>query len=113
VPICLALFMAAEDAPAATEDLGHGFFLRGVATSVSSHRGLVAIRDGHGKDCVLVWLMDHRGGYGLLMIDAATGQAEEFPVPAGTGSDSPFASILSAGNKFYSARRSMSLTVKR
>jgi hypothetical protein len=53
---------------------------------------------------LLVLLMDHRGGYSLLMLDAQTGKAEQFPVPfppPGESVDSPYASILSSGNKFY------------
>ncbi len=85
-----------------TQDLGNGFFDHGVATPVSNHRGTVATVDGGGRNVVLVWLFDHRGGYALLMIDAQTGKSEEFPMPFPPGGDCPFASILSSGNKFYS-----------
>ena len=86
---------------AATEDMGNGFFHHGVATSVSNHRGTVATVDREGRDVVLVWLFDHRGGYALLLIDAETGKSEEFPMPFPPGGDCPYASILSSGNKFY------------
>ncbi|MBM4080432.1 MAG: hypothetical protein FJ278_12090, partial [Planctomycetes bacterium] len=86
---------------AATEDLGNGFQHHGVATPVSNHRGTVATADGEGRNVVLVWLYDHRGGYALLMIDADTGKAEQFPMPFPPGGDGPYASILSSGNKFY------------
>ena len=59
---------------AATEDLGNGFLHHGVATPVSNHRGTVATVDGRGRNVVLVWLFDHRGGYALLLIDAETGK---------------------------------------
>ena len=102
VLLCLvALAFAAQAAPAATEDLGNGFAHHGVATPVSNHRGIVATRDGDGRDIALVWLMDHRGCYELLLIDAETGKTEEFPIPAETGGDAPFASILSSGNLFF------------
>ena len=44
----------------------------GVATPISSSRGTVATVDGEGRNAVLLWLFDHRGGYALLMIDAET-----------------------------------------
>jgi hypothetical protein len=93
--------LATRAAFAATEDLGNGFFHHGVATPVSNHRGTVATADGQGRDVVLVWLFDHRGGYALLMIDAETGKSEEFPMPFPPGGDCPYASILSSKNKFY------------
>ncbi len=97
------LFIAAtlSSALGATEDLGNGFRDHGVATPVSNHRGTVATVDGQGRDVVLVWLFDLRGGYALLMIDAETGKAEEFAMPFPPGGDCPYASILSSGNKFY------------
>jgi len=88
-------------AAAATEDLGNGFLHHGVATPVSNHRGIVATVDGQGRNVVLVWLFDHRGGYALLLIDAETGKSEEYPMPFPPGGDCPYASILSSGNKFY------------
>ena len=84
-----------------TEDLGDGFRHHGVATPVSNHRGIVATVDGDGRNVVLVWLFDHRGGYALLLIDAETGTSEEFPMPFSPGGDCPYASILSGSNKFY------------
>jgi hypothetical protein len=86
-------------------DLGHGFRDHGVAAPISNHRGLVCTTDGHGKNVVLLWLMDHRGGYALLMIDAQTGKSVQVPVPFKASDDtvdSPYASILSRENKFYS-----------
>ena len=93
--------LSARGASAATEDLGNGFLHHGVATPVSNHRGTVATVDGEGRDVVLVWLFDHRGGYALLMLDAETGDSEEFPVPFPPGGDCPYASILSSKNEFY------------
>jgi len=78
-----------------------GLIDHGVATPVSNHRGTVATVDGDGRDVVLVWLFDHRGGYALLMIDAETGKSDEIPMPFPPGGDCPFASILSSTNKFY------------
>jgi len=90
-----------SSALAASKDLGDGFTDHGVCTPLSNHRGIVATKDGDGRDIALAWLMDHRGCYELLLVDAATGKSEEFPIPAPTGGDSPFASILSSGGKFY------------
>ncbi len=95
------LAFAASSAFAATEDMGKGFFHHGVATPVSNHRGTVATRDGEGRNVVLLWLYDHRGGYALLMIDAETGKTDQVPMPYPTGGDGPFASVLSSANKFY------------
>ena len=65
----------------ATEDLGNGFCHHGVATPTSNHRGTVATVDGDGRNVVLLWLFDHRGGYALLMIDVETGSVIEFVDP--------------------------------
>ncbi len=97
----LATLVVATAAQAATEDLGNGFRHHGVATPVSNHRGTVATVDGQGRNVVLVWLFDHRGGYALLMIDAETGKSEEHPMPFPPSGDCPYASILSSRNKFY------------
>ncbi len=86
---------------AATKDLGNGFSDHGVATPVSNDRGVVAAADGDGRDVALVWLYDHRGGYALLMVDAATGQSTEFPTPYPWANDGPYASILSSEGKYY------------
>lgn len=85
---------------AVCQDLGNGFYDHGVACPVSNHRGTVATVDGNGRNVVLVWLFDHRGGYALLMIDAETGKSEEFPMPFTPG-DAPYASLLSSKNKYY------------
>ncbi|GMV93034.1 MAG: hypothetical protein AMXMBFR82_28120 [Candidatus Hydrogenedentota bacterium] len=98
--ILLALVLSSS-ALAATEDLGNGFLHHGVATPVSNHRGTVATVDGDGRNVLLVWLFDHRGGYALLAIDAATGDSVEYPVPFPPGGDCPYASILSSNNKYY------------
>jgi hypothetical protein len=55
--------------------------------------------DGNGNPVALSWLMDHRGGYSLLMLDLNTGKAEQFATPWSKAS--PFASILSTQNRFY------------
>ncbi|MBI3987150.1 MAG: hypothetical protein HY343_09530 [Lentisphaerae bacterium] len=86
---------------AGTQAMGDGFFDHGVATPNSNHRGTVATRDGEGRNIVLVWLFDHRGGYALLLLDAATGKSEEFPMPFPPGGDCPYASILSSRNRLY------------
>jgi len=92
--------LLAVSATAQTQDLGNGFLHHGVATPISNHRGTVATVDGEGRNVVLVWLFDHRGGYGLLVIDAETGKSETFPLPFPVG-DAPYASILSSANRFY------------
>jgi len=88
-----------------TKDLGGGFYDHGVASPISNHRGVVSTVDGEGRNVVLAWLFDHRGGYALLMIDIQTGKSEEFPVPFDPKQDTPYSSILSSDNKFYSFYR--------
>lgn len=80
---------------------GSDFEDHGVATPLSNHRGIVATVDGAGRNVALVWLFDHRGGYALLVIDAATGASEEIPMPFKTRGDCPYSSILSSRNRFY------------
>lgn len=95
----------ADPAPVAgqTRDLGNGFKDHGVAAPISNHRGIVSTVDGEGRNVVLAWMMDHRGVYSLLMVDAETGKSEQYPLPFNnTKKDSPFASVLSSGNRFYS-----------
>ncbi len=95
--VCLFLTLSAF-----AKDLGNGFIDHGVAVPISNHRGACATVDGNGRDVFLLWLMDHRGGYELLLIDAETGKSEEFPIPFTNGlNDSPYTSILSSKNKFY------------
>lgn len=88
-----------------TKDLGNGFFDHGVASPISNHRGVVSTVDGNGRNVVLVWLFDHRGGYALLMIDAETGKSQEFPITFDPKQDTPYASVLSRNNKFYTLFR--------
>lgn len=88
-----------------SDDLGNGFRHHGVATDIANSRGLVATVDGQGRNVVLLWLYDHRGCYGLLLIDAETGASEQFALPFPPGNDfnaCPFSSILSSGNLFCS-----------
>lgn len=99
--LVLSLVSSLAAARGASRDLGGGCVDHGVATPLSQHRGMVATVDGAGRDVMLVWLYDHRGGYSLLLIDAATGRAEQFATPYPWGGDGPFASLLSRGNKFY------------
>lgn len=73
----------------------------GVASPISNHRGTVATVDGNGRNVVLIWLFDHTGGYALLMVDAETGKSEQFTMPFSPDGDTPYSSILSTDNKFY------------
>jgi hypothetical protein len=97
----LALVLATQPLCGATKDLGKGFLDHGVATPVSNDRGIVATADGNGRDVVLIWLYDHRGGYALLLVDAGTGKSEQFPTPYPWGGDGPYASLLSRDGKYY------------
>jgi hypothetical protein len=98
----LAVVLAAPPtAVGASRPLADGVVDHGVATPLSQSRGMVATADAAGRDVMLVWLYDHRGGYALLMIDALTGKAEQFATPYPWGSDGPFASLLSREQKYY------------
>ncbi len=77
------------------------FVDHGVASPISNHRGIVATIDGDGRNIVLSWLFDNRGGYALLLVDAETGESEEFTMPFPPNKDTPYSSILSSKNKFY------------
>ncbi|MCS7224124.1 MAG: hypothetical protein NZ959_06170 [Armatimonadetes bacterium] len=77
------------------------FVDHGVASPFSEPRGIVSTTDGEGKNVVLIWLFDHRGGYALLMVDVATGKSWELPTPFPIGGDCPYSSILSSKNRYY------------
>lgn len=82
--------------------LEHGKFTdHGVAAPFANNRGIVAAVDAQGRNVVLLWLFDRRGGYGLLMIDAQTGASEQFPMPFDPGGECPFSSIFSSQGKLY------------
>ena len=80
VEFSLAMVDELRTALAESEDMGGGFLHHGVATPVSNHRGIVATVDGDGRNVALIWLFDHTGGYALLMVDAETGESEQFPL---------------------------------
>lgn len=84
-----------------TTELGGGFFHHGIPNRISTARGTVATVDNDGNNVILVWLFDHRGGYGLQMVNPVTGNSEHFPIPFDPGDDCPYASILSSRNRFY------------
>lgn len=88
---------------AATVEVGGGFFDHGVAAPVADSRGVVATADGAGRDVVLIWLYDDRGGYALLVVDAASGRSDQVPTPFDQQGDAPYASLLSSRNRYYTA----------
>ncbi|WP_018626242.1 hypothetical protein [Niabella aurantiaca] len=98
--VCLFLFGLVGCYCSSAQDLGSGFYDYGVACPESNDRGVVATTGAGGKNVVLAWLFDHRGGYGLLSIDVASGASRLFDLPFPPG-DAPYASILSSDNKFY------------
>jgi hypothetical protein len=88
-----------EGLMAESVDLGNGFMDHGVGVPISNHRGIVATVNGEGEPVALAWLRDHRGNYSLLMVNALTGEYEQFTTPR--IGDDPFASVLSSKNRFY------------
>jgi hypothetical protein len=104
VVVGLFVFLLVGGATAGVKDLGNGFVDYGVAAPISNHRGTAAMVDGEGRNVLGSFLMDHRGGYELLLIDAETGKSAEFPMPffkEGMEFDAPYASLLSSTGKFY------------
>jgi hypothetical protein len=85
------------------QDLGNGFTDCGIAAPVADSRGAVATTDGAGRDVVLIWLYDSRGGYALLLVAVADGTCAQFATPFDSQGDCPYASLLSTGNKYYTA----------
>jgi streptogramin lyase len=83
-----------------SQEVTKGFVDYGVTTNGSNQRGIIATKDGEGRNVVLVWLYDYRGCYEMLMIDAETGKSEEFPLPFPVG-DAVYSSLLSTKNKYY------------
>ena len=79
-----------------------GFTDHGVAVPFSTHRGVIAAEGNPGEALVLIWLYDHRGCYGLLIVEPDTGRSQEFATPFPWGGDAPYASILSTRGKLYS-----------
>ena len=79
-----------------------GYRDHGVASPISNHRGTVAAVDGAGRNVALIWLFDHRGGYGLLVVDAETGASELVPTPFPLArGDCPYASLLARDGVYY------------
>lgn len=94
------LALAASLVAGPPRDLGNGFLDHGVCAPISEWRGIVATSDGT-NNLVLAWLMDHRGGYELLLVDVDTGKFTEHLVPFNNNGDSPYASLLSSAGKLY------------
>lgn len=78
-----------------------GFESHGVPVPVAQPRGIFSTVDGAGRDVVLVWLQDYRGGYGLLVIDAQSGETQQVDAPFDPAGDEPFALWLSSHNRLY------------
>lgn len=91
----------AQTAWAEGKAVGHGFISHGVPTPVAQSRGVVSTVDTDGRDVVLSWLQDYRGGYALLMVDAENGVSQQFDTPFPVGGEEPSAVLLSSRNRFY------------
>jgi len=99
--VAFVVSLLAVSATWSSTNVGNGFYFHGIAVPLSQARGIVSTVDWQGKNIILIWLMDHRGCYELLKIDANTGKTEEFPIPFPPNHDAPYASILSTQNKYY------------
>ncbi|MCM8818950.1 MAG: hypothetical protein NC915_05705 [Candidatus Omnitrophica bacterium] len=78
----------------------------GVAVPLSSSRGIIATKGQDDRNVVCVFLHDIRGCYAIFHIDVDLEESKTYNIPFPTGSDSPFASILSSSNKLYTHFRS-------
>lgn len=100
--IMLSVYLVMNLSPALAQERKDDRFIdHGIAAPFANDRGVVATVDGSGRNVVLLWLFDRRGGYGLLMIDAATGASEQIPMPFDIGGDCPYASLFSSKGKLY------------
>lgn len=92
---------ADASAPARADTTVEDFQSHGIPTPLAQTRGVVTTVDSEGRDIVLSWLQDHRGGYSLLWIDAETGQTRQFDTPFAPDGDEPFSVLLSSQNRLY------------
>ncbi len=97
--LCLFVFAEAEEIEAANR--AELFTLHGVAAEVSRSRGAVVVEVGEGEHRLAVWLQDHRGGYGIVLIDPDDGETSFHEMPFSTW-DSPFAVLYSKQGYLYS-----------
>ena len=88
-----------EDRPG--EDPSEKFTDHGVASPCAHPRGMIATVDGEGNNVLMIWLFDHRGSYGLLMVDVKTGHSQQFDMPFDIGGDAVYTSILASNGKLY------------
>ena len=88
-----------------TTELGGGFFHHGIPNRISTARGTVATVDNDGNNVILVWLFDHRGGYGLQMVNSVTGKSEHFPIPFEPISTAISSSLMSLKRNSLSATK--------
>ncbi len=89
--------------PAQSVDKGDGFTLHGVGAEVSRSRGAAVVEAAGGEPRLAVWLQDHTGGYGLLMIDPDTGETtfHEMPFESSSGWIAPFTFLYSREGFLY------------
>ena len=99
----LALIAAEPEVRAQSEDRGDGFVLHGVGAEVSRSRGAAVVEAANQEPKLAVWLQDHTGGYGLLMIDPDTGDTtfHEMPFTSSSGWISPFTFLYSREGYLY------------
>lgn len=72
----------------------------GLAVRGGTSRGAVAAKDGSGRDCLVIWLMDEINRR-MLQIDVQSGKTDEIAVPF-SNPDAVYSSILAANGKCYS-----------
>ena len=78
-----------------------GFTDYGVGAKVAECRGIVAVRDGNGKNLVLALALDESPlGY-ILATDIESGETKQYRYPEGAGNSAVFASLLSRNGRLY------------
>lgn len=87
------------------EQTRDGFINHGIAAPVAAPRGIMAAQDSDGRALVLAMTVDRPGQMqrgSLLVIDAATGETEQFWYPeSGEAAGAPFRMMLASTNRLY------------
>ncbi len=98
----LAAVVGIPAASGASKPLNDSFTDHGVCTPVSSLLGITSANGPGNSDVLVGALSDHRGPYGLLILDTESGKCEQRDYPFKPSSfHSIFASLLGGNNRYY------------
>jgi hypothetical protein len=100
--LSVLIFLAAAGMAAPLQAAGPDLIDHGVCAPVSLARGIAAATGTDGQDILIMQLIDHRGAYGILKLDFATGKSEFTEQPfAPDFLKAVFAAMSSRANRFY------------